>query len=209
MHPFTKYVNPYLGKLLTSIKMDKQFVRGEGCYLFDITGDRYLDCIAAYGALPFGYNPKAIWDCINDFQLSMEPSFIQPSALEAAGNLAKLLIKIAPSGLRYVTFTNSGAEAAEAAVKLCRSATGRHGILSTIKGFHGKTLGALSATGNSSYQTVFGAPVEGFAHIQYGNADALEQELKRRKDFYAAFFIEPIQGEGILSRVIPKFSNLI
>jgi len=196
MHPFNEYVNPYLGKLLTSIKMDKQFVRGEGCYLFDNTGNRYLDCIAAYGALPFGYNPKAIWDVINDFQRSMEPSFVQPSALEAAGYLAKLLIKIAPAGLRYVTFTNSGAEAAEAAVKLCRSATGRRGILSTIKGFHGKTLGALSATGNSSYQTVFGAPVEGFAHIPFGDADALEQELKNKKDFYAAFFVEPIQGEG-------------
>ena len=196
MHPFNEYVNPYLGKLLTSIKMDKQFVRGEGCYLFDNTGNRYLDCIAAYGALPFGYNPKAIWDVINDFQRSMEPSFVQPSALEAAGYLAKLLIKIAPAGLRYVTFTNSGAEAVEAAVKLCRSATGRRGILSTIKGFHGKTLGALSATGNSSYQTVFGAPVEGFAHIPFGDADALEQELKNKKDFYAAFFVEPIQGEG-------------
>jgi len=196
MHPFNEYVNPYLGKLLTSIKMDKQFVRGEGCYLFDITGNRYLDCIAAYGALPFGYNPKAIWDVINDFQRSMEPSFVQPSALEAAGNLAKLLIKIAPAGLRYVTFTNSGAEAAEAAVKLCRSATGRRGILSTINSFHGKTLGALSATGKSSYQTVFGAPVEGFAHIPFGDADALEQELKNKKDFYAAFFVEPIQGEG-------------
>ena len=196
MHPFAEFVNPYLGKLLASIKMDKKFVRGEGCYLFDDSGNRYLDCIAAYGALPFGYNPKAIWDVINDFQRSMEPSFVQPSALEAAGILAELLIKIAPADLRYVTFTNSGAEAAEAAVKLCRSATGRHGILSTIKGFHGKTLGALSATGNSSYQTVFGAPVEGFAHIPFGDADALEKELKNKKDFYAAFFVEPIQGEG-------------
>ena len=196
MHPFAEFVNPYLGKLLASIKMDKKFVRGEGCYLFDDSGNRYLDCIAAYGALPFGYNPKAIWDVINDFQRSMEPSFVQPSALEAAGILAELLIKIAPADLRYVTFTNSGAEAAEAAVKLCRSATGRHGILSTIKGFHGKTLGALSATGNLSYQTVFGAPVEGFAHIPFGDADALEKELKNKKDFYAAFFVEPIQGEG-------------
>lgn len=196
MHAFTEYVNPYLGKLLTCIKMDKRFVRGEGCYLFDDEGNSYLDCIAAYGALPFGYNPKPIWDVINNFQHSMEPSFVQPSALEAAGQLAEMLIMIAPGGLRYVTFTNSGAESTEAAVKLCRSATGRLGILSTIKGFHGKTLGALSATGNSSYQTAFGAPVEGFSHIPYGNADALEQELAKHKEYYAAFFVEPIQGEG-------------
>lgn len=196
MHLFAEYVNPFLGKLLASIKMDKRFVRGEGCYLFDDAGNTYLDCIAAYGALPFGYNPKAIWDVINDFQHSMEPSFIQPSALEAAGSLAKMLVKIAPDGLRYVTFTNSGAEAAEAAVKLCRSATGRNGILSTIKGFHGKTLGALSATGNPSYQNVFGAPVEGFSHIPFGDIEALENELNIRKGYYAAFFVEPIQGEG-------------
>lgn len=196
MHPFSEYINPYLGKLLKNIKMDKRFMRGEGCFLFDEDGNSYLDCIAAYGALPFGYNPKQIWDVINSFQASMEPSFVQPSALEAAGKLAELLIKIAPGDLQYVTFTNSGAEATEAAVKLCRSATGRHGILSTFKGFHGKTLGALSATGTTSYQAKFGAPVEGFYHIPYADADALERELKNHSGYYAAFFIEPIQGEG-------------
>jgi acetylornithine/succinyldiaminopimelate/putrescine aminotransferase/predicted amino acid dehydrogenase len=196
MHPFKKYVNPYLGQLLESISMDKSFVKGEGCYLYDSEGNKYLDFIAAYGALPYGYNHKEIWDEIIKFHALMEPSFIQPSSLNAAGELAQKLIDIAPEGLRYVTFTNSGAETVEASIKLCRSATGRIGILSAKNSFHGKTLGALSATGKSYYQTPFKAPIEGFNHIEYGSLEALERELSKKPDYYAAFIIEPIQGEG-------------
>lgn len=193
---FTRYVNPHLGEMLESIKLDQEYVRGEGCNLYDNKGTRYLDCIAAYGALPFGHNPQSIWDAINRFRDSGEPSFIQPSALEAAGELARDLIEIAPDGLEQVVFANSGAEAVEAAIKLCRSATGKPGILATHNSFHGKTYGALSATGNSAYQDVFYAPADNFNHIPFGDLDALEKELSARVDYYAAFFIEPIQGEG-------------
>ncbi len=193
---YSMYVNPHLGEMLESIKLDQKYVRGEGCHLYDVQGNRYLDCIAAYGALPFGHNPELIWEAINDFRNSGEPSFIQPSALEAAGELARRLIEVAPEGLEYVTFANSGAEAVEAAIKLCRSASGRPGILATENSFHGKTFGALSATGNPAYQSVFNAPAEHFNHIPFGDAAALEEELKARSDYYAAFIIEPIQGEG-------------
>lgn len=196
MHTFTQYVNPHLGKLLTDIKMDKQYVRGDGCYLYDQEGNQYLDCIAAYGAIPFGYYPTEIWEEIHEFQARQEPTFIQPSALNAAGELAKVLIENAPKGLKYVTFANSGTEAVEVAIKLCRSATGRMGILSTKNSFHGKTLGALSATGNPSYQQAFGAPLDGFVHIEYGNLEALDAELQANSEKYAALLIEPIQGEG-------------
>ena len=196
MHPFTEYLNPYLGELLQNIAMDKIFVRGEGCYLYDKSENRYLDCIAAYGALPFGHNPPSIWETLSDFRSSREPNFVQPSLLDAAGSLAKRLVELAPPGLRYVTFANSGAEAVEAALKLCRSATGRSGILAAENSFHGKTLGALSATGNSAYQELFGAPVEGFDFITYGDLDALEERLASAPQSYAAFIVEPIQGEG-------------
>jgi len=141
MHPFTEYLNPYLGELLHNVALDKTFVRGEGCYLYDDHGNGYLDCIAAYGALPFGHNPASIWEAVADFRHSGEPNFVQPSFLDAAGELARRLVELAPPGLRYVTFTNSGAEAVEAALKLCRSATGRQGILAAENSFHGKTLG--------------------------------------------------------------------
>ena len=196
MNTFKEYVNPYLGNMLESIKMDKSFVKGKGSYLYDSDGNKYLDLIAAYGALPLGYNPDEIWSAILDVQKNEEPSFIQPSALDAAGELAEKLIKVTPEELRYVTFTNSGAETVEAAIKLCRASTKRMGILSAHNSFHGKTLGALSATGKSYYQSVFGAPAYGFNYIPYGNTEALLKELKENPTYYAALIIEPIQGEG-------------
>ncbi|MGE5484434.1 MAG: aminotransferase class III-fold pyridoxal phosphate-dependent enzyme [Ignavibacteriales bacterium] len=196
MHPFADFVNPYLADLLSKIEMDKRFVRGEGCWLYDSSGRRYLDLIASYGALPFGFNPAGIWEAIDSVRRSGEPSFVQPSYLEAAGELAERLISIAPAGLRYVTFTNSGAEAAEAAIKMCRAATGRRRILAAKNSFHGKTLGALSATGKESYQRAFGAPVQGFDFVPYGDAAAVEEAFSRRAGEYAAFIVEPIQGEG-------------
>ncbi len=182
--------------MLESIGLDQRYVRGEGSYLIDDKGNRYLDCIAAYGALPFGHNPENIWQAIKQFQDSAEPNYIQPSALVAAGELAKRLVDLAPRSIDYATFANSGAEAVEAAIKLCRSATGRKGILSTRNSFHGKTMGALSATGNPHYQDAFGGAAEHFQHIEYGNLLALKNELEARPDYYSAFIIEPIQGEG-------------
>ncbi|MFW5981192.1 MAG: aminotransferase class III-fold pyridoxal phosphate-dependent enzyme, partial [bacterium] len=145
MNAFTKFVNPHLGDLLEKIKMDKKFVRGNGCYLYDSENNQYLDCISNYGAVPLGHNNAEIWESISDVRKSQEPSLIKPSAMTAAGELAKKLIEVTAENLKYVTFTNSGAEAVEAAIKLSRSETGREGILATNNSFHGKTLGALSA----------------------------------------------------------------
>lgn len=196
MHPYIEFVNPHLGKLLQDIGLDKRFQRGQGPYLYDHTGQEYLDCIAAYGALPFGYNPPEIWRALHGLEARQEPSFIQPSLLEAAGELAARLIALAPSGFQYVTFANSGAEAVEAAFKLVLAKTGKPVILSTRNSFHGKTLGALSATGNENYQSAFGAPVPGFRHIPYGDLAALESYLAEHAGDTAAFIVEPIQGEG-------------
>ena len=195
-HPFARCVNPHLADLLGRLWLDKRFVRGEGCELIDEKGRRYLDCIAAYGALPFGFNPAEIWQSLLDVRRSGEPSFVQPALLDAAGELAERLLAIGPPNLRYVTFANSGAEAVEACIKLCRIATGRLGILSANNSFHGKTLGALSATGNPHYQEGFGAPASDFHTIPYGDVEALRHELETRPGYYAAFLVEPIQGEG-------------
>ena len=196
MHEFEQYINPFLGKMLRKLRMDKRFVRGKGCYLYDDQGREYLDFIAAYGALPFGYNPEEIWGALESVRATGEPSFAQPSSPDAAGQLARRLVELAPNGIEYVTFTNSGAEAAEAAVKMTRAATSRPGILATHNSFHGKTMGALSMTGRPEYQEVFGVPFVGFDHIPFGDAEALESVLARAPDSYAAFILEPIQGEG-------------
>ena len=193
-HPFTTHVNPQLARLLSQMAMDKTFIRGEGSWLWDEKGQRYLDFLAQYGALPFGLNPARIWSALTAVRDSGEPSFVQPSYLNAAGDLAKQLIAVAPTGMAYVTFANSGAEAVEAAIKLCRSTTGRHRILAASNGFHGKTLGALSATDKEKYQKPFGAPVPGFDYVPYGEIDALRKALATHR--YAGFLVEPVQAEG-------------
>jgi acetylornithine/succinyldiaminopimelate/putrescine aminotransferase/predicted amino acid dehydrogenase len=187
-------MNPRLGRLMSQLEMDKVFVRGEGCYLYDQSGRRYLDFLAQYGALPFGFNNPYIWQAVEQVRNRFEPSFVQPSYLDAAGELAERLVNVAPPGMKYVTFANSGAEAVEAALKLCRFRTGRLGVLAANNGFHGKTLGALSATDKRKYQEGFGAPVKGFDYVPFGDLDALNRALASK--FYAAFIVEPIQGEG-------------
>ena len=196
MHPFRAHINPPLGELLARIGLDKRFVRARGSVLIDADDTEYLDFVSAYGALPFGHTPHAIWDAVVAVRDRAEPSMIQPSYLEAAGELARVLTALAPAGLDYVSFANSGTEAIEAAIKACRAATGRPGIVATWNGFHGKTLGALSATGKAEYQDGFFAPAADFEHIAYGDAGALDATLARGAGRIAAFVVEPIQGEG-------------
>ncbi|TFI45569.1 aminotransferase class III-fold pyridoxal phosphate-dependent enzyme [Rhodococcus sp. 1R11] len=193
---FAGSVNPELYRLLTALNLDREYVRGDGTVLFDSVGRRYLDFAGAYGALPFGHGPTPIWQAINDVRCSGEPIFVQPSVLTAAGELADRLGRIAPEGLTRTTFVNSGTEATEVALKIARAHTGRLGVLTTGNSFHGKTLGALSATGNIKYQSGFGAPVTGFDHIAFGDAEALDAALTAEPDHYAVFLVEPIQGEG-------------
>jgi acetylornithine/succinyldiaminopimelate/putrescine aminotransferase/predicted amino acid dehydrogenase len=193
---YAQFVNPHVSDLLERLRLDKCFVRAEGHLLFDAEGNRYLDAVSGYGAVPFGHNPDWVWQAVKDFEQMREPCMAQPSLSPGAGELAEALIQHAPTGLRYVTFGNSGAEAVEAAIKACRIATGKLGIISTANGFHGKTLGALSATGRAYFQEGSGAPATGFRLVPYGDADALEDTLRELAGETAAFIVEPIQGEG-------------
>ena len=196
IHPYAKHVNPQVSELLHALNLDKRYVFGKGCRLGDASGRQYLDCVAAYGALPLGSNPDVIWQAIREVQMSHEPSLVQPSLLDAAGQLAARLIELAPGDLKYVTFANSGAEAVEAAIKMCRAATGRTEIVATHNSFHGKTLGALAATGNPDYQAGFASPIEHVTHVPFGDIDALRSVLEAKAKRIAAVLLEPIQGEG-------------
>jgi acetylornithine/succinyldiaminopimelate/putrescine aminotransferase/predicted amino acid dehydrogenase len=207
--PFEQHVNPAVGELIRRVGLDKTFVRGEGCYLFDAQGRAYLDFLGAYGALPFGHSPDALLAELASFQLSREPIFVQPSSLAASGLLAQRLLEIAPGDYRSVTFQNSGAETVEAALKACLIKTGRKRILSTHQSFHGKTLGALSATGSDKYQEGFQAPLPGFDFVDYGDIQALEDQLQRHPDAYAAVIIEPVQGEGGINLPPPEYLQQI
>jgi len=187
-------LNPDRRFLLAHIQFDKPIVRASGNHLYDADGNAYLDFLAQYGAIPFGHNPGALWDAVLRVRTNEEPSLVQPLISPAAEALAAELIALSPCGPGYVTFTNSGAESVEAAIKLARAKTGRQLILSTHRGFHGKTLGALSATGTAMYRTPFLVDTTHFEHVEYGDLDALGERLQRGD--VAAFIVEPIQGEA-------------
>jgi acetylornithine/succinyldiaminopimelate/putrescine aminotransferase len=187
-------LNPDRNFLLAHIGFDKKIVRAEGHYLFDSEGNRYLDCLAQYGALPFGHNPAFLWAALDKARSAHEPSMVQPLIAPAADELASRLVEISPCDEGYVTFANSGAEAVESAIKLARAKTRRPVILSTHQGFHGKTLGALSATGTAKYRAPFLVDTTHFTHVPYGDLEALEERLGRAD--VAGFIVEPIQGEA-------------
>ena len=189
-------LNPARADLLRMFALDAKMVRGSGFRLFDEEGREYLDFLAQYGALPFGHNPPEIWSALNAAQAEQLPSMVQPLHPVEAERLAKRLADLAPGDLAITTLANSGAETVEAAIKLARIRTGRTCILSTENGFHGKTLGALSATGKPLYQEGFAAPAPGFDYVPYGNLDALRDRFEAGADRIAAFIVEPIQGEG-------------
>lgn len=199
---FERYVNPHLGLRLRALRLDKHFTKGSGSVLYDDEGLPYLDFVAGYGCVPFGHSPAEIWSAITEVRDRSEPIFVQPANLEPAALVAEQLLALAPRGLRHVTFVNSGAEAAEAAIKLVRVATGKLGILSMRGGYHGKTLGALSATAKEDYQRGFGAPLPHFHHVEFGDIDALEHAISERQGALAGFIVEPTQGEGGM-RVTP------
>ena len=188
--------NPTRTNLLKTFRLDEPIVKGSGHRLFDAQGREYLDFLSQYGAVPFGQNPPALWEILRRAEAEQLVSMIQPLVPICAQQLAERLGAITPGDLEVCTFTNSGAEAVEAAIKLARVRTGRRVILSTTNGFHGKTLGALSATGRPMYQKPFGAPAPHFDYVPFGDLDALAQRLDDDGDDIAAFIVEPIQGEG-------------
>jgi acetylornithine/succinyldiaminopimelate/putrescine aminotransferase len=187
-------LNPDRRFLLAHIQFDKPIVRASGHYLYDASGIAYLDFLAQYGAVPFGHNAPVIWQAVMGVRAAEEPSLVQPLISPAAEALAAKLIAESPCGPGYVTFTNSGAESVEAAIKLARAKTRRRMILGTHRGFHGKTLGAVSATGTETYRAPFLVDTTQFDHVPYGDLAALERRLEAGD--VAGFIVEPIQGEA-------------
>jgi acetylornithine/succinyldiaminopimelate/putrescine aminotransferase/predicted amino acid dehydrogenase len=191
---FSTYVNPYLGSLLSELDMLVAFKRGRGTRLYTDDGRTILDFVAGHGALPFGHAPPRIVRAVQ--RAAAEPIFVQPSRLDHAGALARRLIELAPPGYRCALFTNSGAETVELAIKAARLATGRRRIVSARNSFHGKTSGALSATGNPAYQAPFGLPYPDYESVPFNDIDALRAVLEARGDEIALVLLEPVQGEG-------------
>jgi ornithine--oxo-acid transaminase len=123
------------------------------------------------------------------------PGSVQLGVSLLPGLLAEQLLARTPPRLARALFTSSGTEAVEAALKLGRVATGRSRVVSNTQGFHGLTLGALSANGGEHFVKRFGPLLPGFSHVPFGDLDALEREL--RDEDVALFLVEPVQGHGV------------
>jgi 3-acetyloctanal aminotransferase len=189
-----RYINPVLIGVSSKNNFTKTFVRGEGNYLWDAAGRRYLDLVAGFGSLNLGHNHPRVVAAISSALSQQAPGFAQSSVNPLAAALAEQLVGIAPPHLEMVFFANSGTETVEAALKLARISTGRAGLLYCEGSFHGKSLGALSVTGNPNYQKPFGPLLPECRAVRFGDLEALERALSTRQ--FAAFIVEPIQAEG-------------
>jgi acetylornithine/LysW-gamma-L-lysine aminotransferase len=167
-------------------------VEGEGVFLIDEAGRRYLDLMSSYGVACFGYRHPVIEKFLGR-QLGRIPclhgSFANDSRVEAA----QALMARCGGGLARAAFCNSGSEAIEAALKFAVLATGRKKFIACRGGYHGKTLGALSATDGARYRKSFDPLLWDFRFIPYNDADALSAALDGDT---AAVIVEPIQGES-------------
>jgi acetylornithine/N-succinyldiaminopimelate aminotransferase len=177
-------------------RQEVNFVRGEGVYLFDESGNRYIDMVAGLAVCALGHAHPRIARAIAD----QAATLVHCSNLyhhEPAGTLADKLAAL--SGFDAVFFCNSGAEANEGAIKLARKFAWRKEegerttILSTYGSFHGRTFAALSATDAPAYKEGFEPLPAGFAFTAFNDIAALEKAIDHRT---AAFIVEPVQGES-------------
>jgi acetylornithine/LysW-gamma-L-lysine aminotransferase len=173
-------------------KRDIVIIRGKGAKLYDEQGREYIDCAANVGVSNIGHGSQSVARAIHDQYLELGncySMFYNP----VRAKLAEKLISLAPYELKKVFFCNSGAEANEAAIKFARATTGKKEIIAAMRGFHGKTMGALAATWGPEYQKPFAPMMPGIKHVPYNNFDKLKNAVGEET---AAIVLEPVQGEG-------------
>ncbi len=167
-------------------------VRGEGARLWDSAGKEYIDCVGAQGAANVGNcHPKVV----AAIKVQAERLMLCPAGWynDQRAQLLARLTKLAPGNMPRAFLCNSGAEAVEGALKFARLSTGRTGIVAFMRCFHGRTMGALSATWNKKYRGPFEPLIPGFSHVPFGNLEKLDGAVT---DETAAVLLEVIQGEG-------------
>jgi acetylornithine/N-succinyldiaminopimelate aminotransferase len=183
--------------MTTYNRLPVAFVSGEGSWLIDDKGERYLDALSGISVCNIGHsNPKITATICEQAGRLMHTSNLYEVPLQA--QLADRLIEL--SGLDQVFFCNSGAEANEAAIKLCRKSASQRGMTNPVivvmqGSFHGRTMATLSATGNIKVHEGFSPLVQGFHHLPYDDLDALNELVDQNMEIVAVM-LEPIQGEG-------------
>ncbi|MBI2541244.1 aspartate aminotransferase family protein [Candidatus Woesearchaeota archaeon] len=164
--------------------------RGNGCYVFDKGGKKYIDLVGGLATCILGHGNRQFAEAVK----KQIEKITNPTNLYYTEEQVKLAEKLAGlSGLDKCFFSNSGAESIEAAIKLARKHTKKTGIIATKEGFHGRTFGSLSATGKEKIKSPFMPLLPGFEHVEYGNPDAINNTITKDT---AAIIVEPIQGEA-------------
>jgi len=196
-------INHYRKFLTGKLDLDLPIEKCEGNKIYTKDGRVIRDYLSQYGALPFGHNPDFCKKAVIDHLENNGPVFTQPIFQEETEAFADELVEALGGWATHVTFTNSGAETVEAGFKLARTKSGRKKILSVDRSFHGKTYSALLATNSRRHNIDHLVDKENFHKITLNDFDALELELKKQD--YAAFIVEPIQGEGGMHVADPQW----
>ncbi len=199
------HINPAYAAVLRTIGFDQRWVRGEGAYLWDERGRRYIDCLGGYAVFNVGRNHPVVRDALEQAMRLDLPNLLGIGAFRISGLLARELLAICPgaggggrgsaSELKKVFFCSAGTEANEAALKFARAATGRSRIVHCTRSYHGLSTGALAVTANPEFRAGFGPLLPDTTEVPFNDAPALEHELK--KGGVAAFIVEPMQGKGV------------
>jgi putrescine aminotransferase len=189
---YQKYVNPLQAALLKIGGFDHIETFASGSIITDESGREYIDCLGGFGVFSLGHRHPAVVQAVKD-QLDRIPLSSKTFLNKPLADLSEKLAQITPGKLQYTFMCNSGTEAVEGALKIARMATGRTEVISTSGSYHGKTMGALSATGRDIYRAPFRPLIPGFITVEWDDIVALEAVLNPNT---AAVIIEPVQGEG-------------
>ena len=171
---------------------------GQGSIIRDVMGREYIDILGGFGLYSPGIRHPEIVAAAKA-QLDRSPQYSQEMLDPLRAHLAKVIAKLTPGDIQYGFFANSGTEAVDGAMKLAKLYTGKSGFISTLRGFHGKSLGALSLLGKAVFREPFLPLLPGIRQAPFGDADAIEQLLINAQevgDPIAGVVVEPIQGEA-------------
>lgn len=189
---YRDYVNPGIASVLSFSGFGVPEHRSAGCYIWDASGRKFLDCVGGYGAFSLGHlHPKVVEAVKKQLEKEALKSHLLLSAELA--DACELLASVLPGDINYSFFCNSGTEAVEGALKAARVHTGRPEFIGAVNGFHGKTFGSLSVSGREIYKTAFYPLLPETQQIPFGDADALAAAISDRT---AAVVLEVVQGEG-------------
>jgi len=198
---YQKFVNPTQVTLLKVGGFDHIEHRAEGVTLTDLEGNSYIDCLGGYGVFSLGHRHPRVVEAVKR-QLDFIPLGSKTFLNKPLADLSAKLAELSPGDLQYSFLSNSGAEAAEAALKIARMASGKTDFISTEGAYHGKTMGALSVTGRAVYREPFEPMLPGGCFVPFNDVDAIEAAITDRT---AAVILEPVQGEGGIQVPSPDY----